>query len=161
MNLRWKAVDLHEGLESTLLILEHRLQAQPNRLAIQVVKNYGQLPMIECWVAQMNQVFLNIINNAIDAIDALAVENQTENKILKDGLLCDPPPQITISTDLVEGNIANVGEPIGERVIIRIADNGNGISEEVQSRIFDPFFTTKSVGKGTRTRIINCLSNCC
>lgn len=144
-----KAVDLHEGLESTLLILEHRLQAQTNRLAIQVIKNYGQLPMIECWGAQMNQVFLNIISNAIDAIDALAVENQTENGISKDGFLRYPPPQITISTELVEGNVANVGETIGERIIISIADNGNGISEDVQSRIFDPFFTTKSVGKGT------------
>ncbi|MDJ1184958.1 trifunctional serine/threonine-protein kinase/ATP-binding protein/sensor histidine kinase [Roseofilum casamattae] len=115
-----KAVDLHEGLESTLTILQPRLYGPEGAIAI--VKNYGDLPLIECYASQLNQVFMNILNNAIDALE-------------------DSPgihPQISICTEANE-----------KTVTISISDNGKGISTEAQTRLFDPFFTTKTVGKGT------------
>ncbi|MEG4320474.1 MULTISPECIES: PAS domain S-box protein [unclassified Microcoleus] len=117
-----KNVNIHEGIDSTLMILEHRLKAQPDRSAIQVVKEYGQLPLVECYAGQLNQVFMNIIANAIDAL-----QEQLEN-----------PGIIRIRTE-VEGNFA----------AIRIADNGAGITDKVKQRIFDPFYTTKPIGSGT------------
>ncbi|MEH1870891.1 sensor histidine kinase [Nostoc sp.] len=122
----FKTADLHEGIDSTLLILQHRIKAQNNRSQIQVVKEYGELPKIECFAGQMNQVFMNLLANAIDALDE-AFQKE----------LC-PNPLIRISS-----------EQVNENAIIRIADNGLGISEAIQSRLFDPFFTTKPVGKGT------------
>ncbi|MEH1820471.1 MAG: ATP-binding protein [Nostoc sp.] len=122
----FKTADLHEGIDSTLLILQHRLKAQNNRPEIQVVTEYGKMSQIQCFAGQLNQVFMNLLANAIDALeDAFQKE------------LC-PNPLIRISS-----------EQINENVIIRIADNGAGIPEEIQSRLFDPFFTTKAVGKGT------------
>jgi two-component system, NtrC family, sensor kinase len=123
-----KFVDLHEGIDSTLLILQHRLQQQTNSLAIQVVKKYGDLPLVECYAAQMNQVFMNIINNAIDALQ----QSVKEEKITDN-------PMISISTEVRETNY----------ILICIADNGCGISEKMRSRIFEPFFTTKEPGQGT------------
>lgn len=117
-----KNVNIHEGIDSTLMILEHRLKAQPDRRAIQVVKEYGQLPLVECYAGQLNQVFMNIIANAIDAL-----QEPPEN-----------PGIIRIRTE-VEGNIA----------AIRIADNGAGITDQIKQRIFDPFYTTKPIGSGT------------
>ncbi|MGG6263707.1 ATP-binding protein [Leptolyngbya sp. AN03gr2] len=122
-----KAVDLHEGIDNTLMLLQHRLKATPDRPAIEVIKNYGQLPAIECYPAPLNQVFMNLLSNAIEAID----EMQQKSAI--------KPGQIRISTDI--NNQAQVK--------IVIADNGSGISESVKQKIFDPFFTTKPVGKGT------------
>ncbi|MEH2054083.1 ATP-binding protein [Nostoc sp.] len=122
----FKTADLHEGIDSTLLILQHRIKAQNNRPEIQVVKKYAEMPQIQCFAGQLNQVFMNLLANAIDALeDAFQKE------------LC-PNPLIHISS-----------EQINENVIIRIADNGVGIPQEIQSRLFDPFFTTKEVGKGT------------
>ncbi|MEH2328136.1 GAF domain-containing protein [Nostoc sp.] len=123
-----KSVDLHEGIDSTLLILQHRLQPQTNSFAIEVVKQYGELPPVVCYAAQMNQVFMNILNNAIDALENSA----TSGKIIDN-------PKILIRTEIIEGNT----------VLISIADNGCGISEIVRSRIFEPFFTTKQPGQGT------------
>ncbi|MBN4005035.1 GAF domain-containing protein [Nostoc sp. LPT] len=123
-----KPVDLHEGIDSTLLILQHRLQPQTNSFAIEVVKQYGELPPVVCYAAQMNQVFMNILNNAIDALE----NSVTSGKIINN-------PKICIRTEIIEGNT----------VLITIADNGCGISEIVQSRIFEPFFTTKQPGQGT------------
>ncbi|MEH2369398.1 ATP-binding protein [Nostoc sp.] len=121
----FKTADLHEGIESTLLILQHRLKLQNNRPEIKVVKEYAEIPQIQCFAGQLNQVFMNLLANAIDAL---------EDCFQKE--LC-PNPLIRISS-----------EQVNENVIIRIADNGIGIPEEIQSRLFDPFFTTKAVGKG-------------
>ncbi len=117
-----KNVNIHEGIDSTLMILEHRLKAQPDRPAIQVIKEYGQLPLVECYAGLLNQVFMNIIANAIDAL-----QEPLENLGI-----------IGIRTK-VEGNFAT----------IVIADNGAGITDQVKQRIFDPFYTTKPIGSGT------------
>lgn len=123
-----KLVDIHEGINNTLLILQHRLKPNGHFSGIEVIKDYGDLPLIECYVGQMNQVFMNVIANAIDALEAQAPQNQ------------DITPRICISTQFSLDK---------SRLLIRIADNGSGMTEEVKKRIFDPFFTTKSVGKGT------------
>ncbi|MFN6513771.1 MAG: GAF domain-containing protein [Nostoc sp. CreGUA01] len=123
-----KPVDLHEGIDSTLLILQHRLQPQTNSFAIEVIKEYGNLPPVVCYAAQMNQVFMNILNNAIDALE----------HGVNFGQIIDNP-KIWIRTKVREWNT----------IIISIADNGCGIPEMVRSRIFEPFFTTKQPGHGT------------
>ncbi len=120
-----KSVDIHEGIDSTLLILNNRLKAKNDRDAIQVIKEYGELPPVECYAGQLNQVFLNIIANGIDAIEEY-------NK----------PPKI--STIRISTQVINP-----DWVAISITDNGLGIPEEVIQKIYDPFFTTKPVGKGT------------
>ena len=123
----YKEADIHEGINSTLMILEHRLIAKPNRPEITVIKEYGEIPLITCYAGQLNQVFMNILANAIDA-----VENQIEK-------LPSHSPCIRIRTEISASN----------QVVIRIADNGVGMCEEVLKRLFDPFYTTKPVGKGT------------
>ncbi|MBH8573488.1 GAF domain-containing protein [Nostocaceae cyanobacterium CENA369] len=129
-----KPVDIHEGIDSTLYILQHRLQPQTHSLAIEVIKEYGDLPLVVCYAAQMNQVFMNILNNAIDALEHSA--NSGEYAIVKTNTT--DKPQIQIRTELVEGN----------SIQIRIADNGCGIPSSMRSRIFEPFFTTKQPGQG-------------
>jgi signal transduction histidine kinase len=124
-----KSVDIHEGIENTLIILKHNLKAKPDRVEIEIIREYDKLPLIECYAGQLNQVFMNIIANAIDAL------SDSNNLILK----TREKLQIRIRTELTNDNY----------VLIRIADNGSGIPEEVQKRLFDPFFTTKDVGKGT------------
>jgi signal transduction histidine kinase len=124
-----KFVDIHEGIENTLIILKHSLKARPERLEIELIKEYDKLPLIKCYAGQLNQVFMNILANAIDAL------SESDNLILK----TRKNLQIRIRTEITNDNY----------VIVRIADNGSGISEEVQKRLFDPFFTTKAVGKGT------------
>jgi signal transduction histidine kinase len=128
----FKAVDIHEGIDSTLLILQHRLKRKPEQPAIQIIRNYGDLPLVECYPGQLNQAFMNILANAIDAIEE-AVTKRTEQG-MRDDL-----NQIVIQTSVVNNHW----------VKITISDNGIGMSEQVQERIFDPFFTTKSIGKGT------------
>ncbi|BAY65063.1 integral membrane sensor signal transduction histidine kinase [Calothrix brevissima NIES-22] len=120
-----KLVNIHEGIDSTLLILQHRLKNKPNATRIEIIKEYGNLPKIECYAGQMNQVFMNILVNAIDALENQETKNQH-------GL-------IKIHTEIIEDC----------RIRISIKDNGPGIYESAQSRIFDPFFTTKPVGQGT------------
>ncbi|MDX2098222.1 MAG: ATP-binding protein [Leptolyngbyaceae cyanobacterium bins.59] len=132
----YKAVDLHEGLESTLMILQNRLKPRPDHPTIVVHKEYGKLPLIECYAGQLNQVFMNILVNALDALEEQANQFKTVNS--ESGAFC-PLPIITIRTEVVEG----------DRVLIHIADTGPGIPEEALQRLFDPFFTTKPVGKGT------------
>ena len=122
----FKPVNLHEGIESTLLILQHRLKASSKNPAIEVIRKYSELPMVECYSSKLNQVFMNILANAIDALEESIDSGNKE-------------PTIVISTS----------ELLNKWVEIRIADNGNGISEETSSKIFDPFFTTKPIGSGT------------
>lgn len=115
-----KTVNIHDGIESTLFLLNHRLQQE-----IQIIREYSKLPLVECYPAQLNQVFINIINNAIDTL----LDKQNQQK----------PKKITIKTEIVDV----------ETIRIRIIDNGCGIIPEIQNKIFDPFFTTKPVNKGT------------
>ncbi|WP_374799586.1 GAF domain-containing sensor histidine kinase [Aerosakkonema funiforme] len=130
-----KAVDIHEGIDNTLVLLNNRLRAQGGRPEIQVLKEYGELPPIECYAGELNQVFMNIIANAIDAL--LEVEEQGGNCQLS---IADRQlPTIRIRTEVIDSS----------SIVIRIADNGPGIPESLRLRIFDPFFTTKPVGKGT------------
>lgn len=139
----YKTTDIHQGIDSTLLILQHRLKAAEHYPEIAVVKNYGNLPEIECYPSQLNQVFMNILTNAIDAI------HETHSQLIESAAETDSPmrkiaSQITITT-LITQSIADQNDA----VIITIADNGCGIPEAIQPQIFDPFFTTKPVGQGT------------
>ncbi len=127
-----KQADIHAGIDSTLTILQHRLRATSKRPEIQVVKNYEKLPSIECCPGQLNQVFMNIISNGVDAIEESDRQNCPEADRAKAGEIC-------ITTEVIEG----------DRISIRVADNGIGISDTIRSRLFDPFFTTKPVGQGT------------
>ncbi len=120
-----KAVDLHHGIESTLMILQNRFKCSANKPEVKVIKEYGNLPNVTCYASQLNQVFLNILTNGIDA--------------LKDSSQLVKNPQIMIRTKVIDNN----------KVQISIGDNGSGIPAHIQERIFDPFFTTKPVGKGT------------
>ncbi|MBW4678674.1 MAG: AAA family ATPase [Microcoleus vaginatus WJT46-NPBG5] len=129
-----KPVDIHEGLESTLLILQNRLRIAAGQTTISVSKEYGNLPQVECYAGELNQVFMNILNNAIDALEERF--GHYVNSEVTDFL---PTPYIRIRTEVTTGNC----------ITIRVADNGAGMSEEVRKRIFDPFFTTKPVGSGT------------
>ncbi|WP_439346601.1 ATP-binding protein [Vacuolonema iberomarrocanum] len=125
------SANLNEGLESTLLILKYRLKANEQRPAIQVIKDYGNLPEIDCFPGQLNQVFMNILANAIDVFD-----EATQDATFED--LKANPQVITIQTEVVK-----------DAIEIRIRDNGKGMSEAVRAKIFDHLFTTKAVGKGT------------
>ncbi|MDZ8024574.1 MAG: response regulator [Nostoc sp. DedQUE11] len=127
-----KEVNIHEGIDSTLTILNYRLKARPDHPGIEVVKNYGQLPLVECYVGQLNQVFMNVLANAIDALDEYNQQRSFED-------IQKQPSRIEISTKVIGNNW----------VSIHIVDNGTGICEDVKAKLFDPFFTTKPVGKGT------------
>ncbi|OYD95311.1 ATPase [Nostoc sp. 'Peltigera membranacea cyanobiont' 210A] len=132
-----KPVDIHEGLDSTLLILGHRLKNNNERPAIEIIKQYDNLPLLECYPAQLNQVFMNLVSNSIDALEEKF--NTIQQRYLKLLQTCPRIPlTIWINT-----------QAINNQIVIRIADNGLGIPEEVRSHIFDPFFTTKAPGKGT------------
>lgn len=126
-----KAINLHEGLDSTLIILQNRLKTE-----IKVIKNYGELPLVECYPSQLNQVWMNLINNAIDALE----EEKAKNPAFQ--------PEIKITTE--------VGE--GDRVLVNIQDNGPGIPPEIQAKIFEAFYTTKPIGKGTGLGLSICAS---
>lgn len=166
-----KPVDIHEGIDNTLLILQHRLRGKGDYPEIQINKDYGPLPRVECYAGQLNQVFMNLLSNAIDALEErfrMSVQRYDErSRFLPD------------SGNSAKGPIAAIGTPHrrdgkirefpsrslpsslpptisirteirgGESIWIRIADNGMGMTEEVRHRLFDPFFTTKPVGKGT------------
>lgn len=119
-----RAVNIHDGLESTLMILQHRLKGKGELKGINIVKEYGSLLPVECYPGQLNQVFMNILANGIDAMDEARLTSEKE---------------IRIRTEVIDGN----------KVAIRIKDNGPGMTEEVRSKLFDPFFTTKPMGKGT------------
>jgi signal transduction histidine kinase len=124
--------NLHEGIDSTLLILKHRTKAGEHHPPIQIITDYGKLPVVQCFPGQLNQVFMNILANAIDAFDE-ANEGKNYEEIKAN------PNQIVIKTYLTEAN----------QVQIEIKDNGCGIKPEIKQRIFEQGFTTKAVGKGT------------
>jgi signal transduction histidine kinase len=128
---------IHEGLDSTLLILKHRLKATETRSAIQVIKNYGNIPEIECYAGQLNQVFMNLLSNAIEALEISDRHDAT----------------IWIETELANNSLPTNPQPVapqpGNSIRIRIRDNGVGMAEDVKAQIFNHSFTTKEVGKGT------------
>jgi len=135
--------DLHEGIDTTIMILQHRLKATATRPEIQLTKTYGELPLVECYGGQLNQVFMNLLSNAIDALEESFGPNENIPESTPD---FQPEigneflsPAIHISTEILAA----------DRVIIRIQDNGAGIPSEVQKKLFEPFFTTKPMGKGT------------
>ncbi|MEJ1934576.1 ATP-binding protein, partial [Nostoc sp. NIES-2111] len=165
-----KLVNIHQGIESTLLMLQHRLKATPNRPEIDVVKKYGNLPLIACYPSELNQVFMHLLNNAIDALE---VSEENDSQLVR------VSPKFRLRTSRVDplwltarqatANLQPSGlsrvrketvtqnpqiqirtELVDAKAIkIAIADNGVGIDESWQSRLFDPFFTTKPVGKGS------------
>ena len=141
-----KAIDLHEGIDSTLMILGHRLKAQSNRPRIKVIREYEDLPLVECCAGQLNQVFMNILSNAIDAIESSA--SWQDEWVDRSSWRANPPtrqptnqptPTIHIQTKQEDSN----------QVAIHITNNGPGISEDIKQQLFNPFFTTKPVGEGT------------
>ncbi|WP_334927482.1 ATP-binding protein [Nostoc sp.] len=127
-----KPVNIHEGIDSTLLILQNRFKQTSGNVGIEIVKEYGDIPLVECYAGQLNQVFMNLIGNAIDALDSYNSKRTLEEIEAK-------PSQIVIRTEL--HNL--------DRITVKIADNGPGMTEAVKQRLFDPFFTTKAAGKGT------------
>jgi two-component system NtrC family sensor kinase len=122
-----KSVDVHAGIDSTIMVLQARLNNQP--FQIELKKDYGNLPLVHCYARLLNQVFMNILNNAIDVLESKFYANQFESE----------KPTIWMKTEKLEN----------QRIAIHITDNGLGMSQENCSKIFDPFFTTKPVGKGT------------
>lgn len=152
-----KAVDIHEGIDSTLLILQHRLKASAPYSEINVIKEYNNLPKVECYPGQINQVFMNILANAIDALESSRYAVTASEKLgskesgkekINETPLTHKPPTIQIVTEQIEVPEQN-GLPSHQRVVIRIMDNGPGMPPEVRQYLFNPFFTTKPVGKGT------------
>ncbi|MEG4058740.1 MULTISPECIES: response regulator [unclassified Microcoleus] len=128
-----KPVDIHQGIKSSLMILHNRLHTRAARPEIQVIEDYSALPLVECYAAEVNQVFINILSNAIDAL-----KEYNKQRSLEDIRAC--PLAITIRTFLLEEK---------SRIVIQILDNGPGMTAQVKDRIFEPFFTTKPVGEGT------------
>lgn len=126
-----KEVNINEGIDSTLMILQNRLKGKSSYTKILVIKEYGDLPFVECYPGQLNQVFMNIINNAIDAIENLNSKLSIAEIPVNQG-------KITIRTELSSDNY----------LLVEIADNGSGMTEKVKHNLFDPFFTTKPIGQG-------------
>ena len=157
-----KPVDIHEGIENTLLILQHRLKKQGQRPGIATIKQFGKLPKVTCYASQLNQVFMNVLNNAIDALSEKDWESELKDNTVNESFIANTlhspnpelnptsddlvrvrglgflTPTITISTELTDSQF----------VTIHIIDNGSGMFEDIRKKIFDPFFTTKPVGKG-------------
>jgi signal transduction histidine kinase len=172
-----KPVDIHEGIDSTLLILQHRLKQQPDRSEIRVVREYGQLPQVECYPGQMNQVFMNLLSNAIDVLEESLIRVQSSG--LSDTTAQSRQgatvfnPMIRIRTEVIHSSLpksdrtasqqktnrdpldstirpkSSDGKKCASYLVIYIADNGSGVTTDVLHQIFNPFFTTKPPGKGT------------
>jgi signal transduction histidine kinase len=163
-----KPVDIHEGIDNTLMILQNRLKAKGESPEIEVIKEYGTLPPVECYPGQLNQVFMNLISNAIDAleegrpfqgassVEALALAKRGVVQRLEEGAQTGESSTLAIAGEgflpLASRSLPCIHictEANGNRVVIRITDNGAGMTEEVKQQLFNPFFTTKPVGKGT------------
>ncbi|MEM8545710.1 MAG: ATP-binding protein, partial [Cyanobacteria bacterium P01_H01_bin.119] len=128
-----KTVDLHEGIDSTLMVLNPRIGQTSRRCAIEIVREHGDIPPIECYAGDINQVLINLLNNAIDALEEIrALCSDQEDALLS------KQPIIRVQTAYSN-----------QQVTITIADNGPGIPQEIRTRVFDPFFTTKPMGQGT------------
>nr|WP_290225307.1 PAS domain S-box protein [Trichocoleus desertorum] len=127
-----KSVNVHEGIDSTLMILHNRIKDTPNHRGIEIIKTYDKLPLLECYAGQLNQVFMNVLSNAIDALNERDSQRSPEE-------IKQNPSTITIQTCKLDAR----------QVQISIADNGPGMPEPVRQRLFEPFFTTKPIGKGT------------
>lgn len=127
-----KSVNIHQGIDSTLLILQHRLKSKSDSAAIEIVKEYGNLPEVECYAGQLNQVFMNILVNSIDVLEKQSQKCSSEKSK-------NHPSTIIIRTEVFQNSV----------VRISFKDNGSGMTENVKTRIFDPFFTTKPIGDGT------------
>jgi signal transduction histidine kinase len=127
-----KKVDIHQGIDATLMILSHRLKATDKRPEIKIIKNYNSLPLIECYPSQLNQVFMNILANAIDALDDYDLQRDRDE-------IKRYPSQIKITTEVIGAN----------EIAVYITDNGTGIPADVINKLFNPFFSTKPIGKGT------------
>lgn len=123
-----KPVDIHDGIEGTLMILKHRLKTDSSKIGINIVKEYGELPLVQCYAGQLNQVFMNLLANAIDELKSIKPSSEEDNT-----------KTIAITTQTIEH----------DWVKISIKDDGNGIPPGILDKLFDPFFTTKPVGKGT------------
>lgn len=123
-----KTVNLHEGIDNALLILQHRLEATDKRPQIQIIKDYGEIPSIECYPGDLNQVFMKILNNAIDALEQAMIKYPDKTF----------QPKVKIHTEFKNY----------DAVVVKISDNGVGIPKDIYKRIFDPFFTTKPIGQG-------------
>ena len=138
-----KPVNIHEGIDNTLLILQSRLKGNGKQPDIEVIKQYGNLPLVECYAGQLNQVFMNILSNAIDALEeSLVLEGQRAERTEQTSsfVLCAASaPTICIHTEQIAPN----------QVAISIHNNGDSIDDHLRDRLFDPFFTTKPVGQGT------------
>jgi two-component system, NtrC family, sensor kinase len=167
-----KVTDIHEGLKSTLLILHHRIKANPYCGAIATIEQFGELPLVECYPSQLNQVFMNAIGNAIDALEEMTGKWQTSTEESSNGYHpphspgTDPqnrgkPVQMSVSElDFSQSPLPVYQLPLptiwirtevlrDEAIAIRVADNGPGMTPEVRDRLFEAFFTTKPEGKGT------------
>ncbi len=133
----FKAVDIHEGIDNTLMILQHRFHERSEYLTIEIVKDYGELPLIECYPGPLNQVFMNLLANAIDVLEESVRQDLDHHRMddfqdIRSGV-------ISISTQVT----------VSHQAQIVISDNGLGMSEMVRSNMFNPFFTTKPIGEGT------------
>jgi signal transduction histidine kinase len=129
--------NIHEGIDSTILILKHRLKESESYPAIEVIKDYGNLPPVQCFPGQLNQVFMNLLANAIDAIEESLI---SDKQLMNDDKGQNKSPQIRITTKFTEDR---------RSIAIWIQDNGIGMTQEVKEKIFEHLFTTKPVGKGT------------
>jgi signal transduction histidine kinase len=138
-----KLVDIHQGIDSTLMILDNRLKPKADFPGIQLIKEYGDLPLVECLAGQLNQVFMNVL---INAIDVLSEAQHPKKPLVKNSSNLAFLPRIRIRTELLSSNC----------VCVRISDNGMGMTEKVKKRLFEPFFTTKPVGKGTGLGLAIC-----
>jgi two-component system, NtrC family, sensor kinase len=128
----YKEADIHQGIDGTLMILRHRLKASGEHQEITITKEYGKIPLVTCYPGKLNQVFMNILSNAIDALEEYN-QSRTKEEIKIN------PNEIKIYTQVINNNWVRIG----------IKDNGVGIPQKILSKLFDPFFTTKAVGKGT------------
>ena len=151
-----KNVNIHDGIDNTIMLLQSQLKGQPGHEAIEIYKEYAELPLVQCYPGQLNQVFMNVLVNAIYALDeGIKTKNiDTKDEKISEAVASNNhstdsqssmynsgywKPAIRICTELIEEN----------KIAIRIYDNGSGMTEEVRNRLFDPFFTTKPIGKGT------------